>query len=131
MRLETENWVAPEEATEGDLVRVFSDDGVRGGFVILRSDDGSLLQTAGKGWSPYTLEYFPTKDAIRYQQATQLTKDQVSAAFIDFLRNGTSWRSAHEWRELSETKGCLPTLLASGGVILGLVLGYHSLSRGV
>ena len=131
MRLETENWVAPEEATEEDLIRVFGDDGARGGFVILRSNDGSFLQAAGKGRSPYTLEFFPEKDAVRYQQATQLTKDQVLAAFIDFLHNGTEWRASHEWRELDEKKGCLPTVFASAGVILGLVLGYYLLSRGV
>jgi hypothetical protein len=131
MRLETENLVVPEEAREEDLVRVFGDDAMRGGFIILTSDDGSILQAAGKGWSPYTLEFFPKKDATRYVQATtQLDKDQVRAAFIDFLHKGTAWRSSLTWRELDEKKGCLPALFASGAVV-SFVLGYYLLSRGV
>jgi hypothetical protein len=131
MRLEAENSLV-EEPTEEDLRHIFGDDDARGGFVILTSDDGSFLQAAGKGWSPYTLEFFPDQDAARYQQATtQLTKDQVLAAFTDFLHNGEVWRSSFDWRELDEKKGCVPALLISGGVILSLAYEYYLLSRGV
>ncbi len=103
MKLETENSVVPEEVTQEDLFDIFDDDDARGGFVILTSDDGSFLQAAGKGWSPYTLEFFPQKDAPRYQQATtQLNKDQVRAAFVDFLHNQNTWRTSFEWREIED-----------------------------
>ena len=131
MRLETENSSSREEVTEEEFCRIFDDDGARGGFVILTSDDGSFLQAAGHGSSPYTLEFFSEKNAPRYQQATtQLTKDQVRAAFTDFLHNGEAWRASFEWREL-ENKSGFSALLIWGGVILALVPAYYLLSRGV
>src|SRR6185503_15248974 len=112
MTLETENSGVQAGITEEDLSCVFDDDDLRGGFVILTSDDGSFLQTAGEGWSPYTLEFFPGKDAPRYQQATTtLNKDQVRAAFIDFLHNGKTWRASFEWRDMGNT-GCALVVLA-------------------
>jgi hypothetical protein len=121
MRLETENSDFREEATDDDLVRIFDDDDARGDFVILTADDGSFLQAAGKGWSPYTLEFFREKDAPRYQQATTpLNKDQVRSAFADFLHNGSAWRTSLEWREVANTV-----------ILLGAVVGYYLLSRAV
>jgi hypothetical protein len=123
MKLEAENSVV-QEVTEDDLVRIFGDDHERGEFVILTSDDGSFLQAAGKGWSPYTLEFFPDADSPRYQQATaQLTKDQVRAAFLQFLHNDTAWRASFKWRELADNKGCLPALMWAG-IVLGALLGH-------
>jgi hypothetical protein len=131
MKLETENSGVEEEVTEEDLSRIFDDDQARGAFLILTSDDGSFLQAAGKGWSPYTLEFFPEKDIPRYQQATtQLNKDQIRSAFADFLHNGNTWRTSFEWREV-ENKGCLGALVISAVVILGSVVGYCLISRGV
>jgi len=130
MKLETENRLIEEGVTEEDVLRVFNDDEERGGFVILTSDDGSVLQAAGKGRSPFTLEFYPEADAPRYQQATQLNKDQVRAAFVDFFHGRTAWRSSFEWREVSERKGCLPAILILGGVILGPVIGSYLFSGG-
>lgn len=131
MKLETENSAVREGVTEEDLLRVFDDDDVRGGFVILTADDGSFLQAAGEGWSPYTLEFFPDKDAPQYQQATTpLDKDQVRAAFRDFLHNDKKWRASFEWRDVKNT-GCLGVLAISVVVMLGSMVGYYLLSRGV
>jgi len=131
MTLETENSGIQEGVTEEDLSRVFDDDDLRGGFVILTSDDGSFLQVAGKGWSPYTLEFFPGKDTPRYQQATtKLNKDQVRAAFIDFLYNGKTWRASFEWRDMGN-EGCLGALVSLAAVILGSVIGCYLLAAGV
>jgi len=131
MRLETENSDFREEATDDDLVRIFDDDDARGDFVILTADDGSFLQAAGKGWSPYTLEFFREKDAPRYQQATTpLNKDQVRSAFADFLHNGSAWRTSLEWREVAN-KGCLGALVIPAVILLGAVVGYYLLSRAV
>ena len=129
MTLETENSGVQAGITEEDLSCVFDDDDLRGGFVILTSDDGSFLQTAGEGWSPYTLEFFPGKDAARYQQATTtLNKDQVRAAFIDFLHNGKTWRASFEWRDMGNT-GCALVVLAV--VTLGSVIGCYLLAASV
>jgi len=131
MTLETANSGAQEGVTEEDVSEVFDDDDLRGAFVILTSDDGSFLQAAGKGWSPYTLEFFPGKDAPRYQQATtQLNKDQVRAAFIDFLHNGTTWRASFEWRDTGN-QSCLGALVVLAVVVLGSVTGYYLLAAGV
>jgi hypothetical protein len=131
MRLETENSDFREEATDEDLARIFDDDDARGDFVILTADDGSFLQAAGKGWSPYTLEFFPEKDSPRYQQATtQLNKDHIRSAFAAFLHNDHAWRASFEWREV-ENKGCLGALVIPAVILLGAVVGYYLLSRGV
>jgi hypothetical protein len=130
MTLETENSALQEGATEEDLSVIFDDDDARGGWVILTSDDGSFLQAAGKGWSPYTLEFFSGKDAARYQQATQLNKDQVRFALTDFFNNGKTWRASFEWREVSN-KGCLGVLAISALVVLGVVVGSYLISTDV
>jgi hypothetical protein len=131
MKLETENSAVRDGVTEEDLLRVFDDDDARGGFVILTADDGSFLQAAGEGWSPYTLEFFPEKDAPQYQQATtELDKDQVRAAFRDFLHKDKKWRASFEWRDVKNT-GCLGVMVISMVVMLGSAVGYYLLSRGV
>lgn len=121
MKLETENLIR-ESVTEEDLLLVFDDDDARGGFVILTADDGSFLQAAGVGSSPYTLEFFPSENAPRYQQATTQLKDQVRAAFRDFLRKGKEWRASFEWRDVRNT-GCL-AVIAIPVVIVGSMAGY-------
>jgi hypothetical protein len=130
MTLETENSALQDGATEEDLSVIFDDDDARGGWVILTSDDGSFLQAAGKGWSPYTLEFFPGKDAPRYQQATQLNKDQVRFALTDFFNNGKTWRASFEWREVSNN-GCLGVLAISALVVLGAVVSSYLISTEV
>jgi hypothetical protein len=131
MKLETEHSGIRDDVTEEDLLRVFDDDEARGGFVILTSDDGSFLQAAGEGSSAYTLEFFPEKDVPRYQQATtQLNKDQVRAAFTDFLCHGNTWYENLEWREIKNT-GCLGVLAVSAAVIVGSAVAYYLSSAGV
>jgi len=131
MKLETENLSAREGVTDEDLQRIFDDDDARGGFVILTADDGSFLQAAGEGWSPYTLEFFPDADAPQYQQATtELDKDQVRAAFKDFLHNDKKWRASFEWRDAKNT-GCLGVLVIWVVTTLGSMVGYYLLSRSV
>src|SRR5690349_11031761 len=79
MTLETQNSGVLEGVTEADLSRVFDDDDFRGGFLILKSDDGSFLQAAGKGWSPYTLEFFQGKDnrGVSTRTRTTVRSDSV------------------------------------------------------
>jgi len=131
MRLETENSLFPEGFTEGDLLGVLDDDRARGGFLILTADDGRFLQAAGQGWSPYTIEFFPEKNAKLYQQATNVNKDQIRSAFIDFLHGGSAWQSSFDWRQVDETKRSGRSLFVVVGIVLVLLLGYYLLSRGV
>lgn len=130
MKLETENSLVPEGATEKDLVRIFGDDDELGGFVILTADDGSFLQAAGKRGSTWTLEFYPEKDAPRHQQATtQLDKGQLRAAFTDFLQGRTGWRTSFEWREQNERKGCLPGLLVVLLMVVAATIGCDQASK--
>lgn len=131
MRLETQNSLFPDGFTEGDLLAVLDDDHARGGFVILTADDGEFLQAAGQGWSPYTIEFFTEKNARSYQQATNVNKDQLRSAFVDFLHGGNTWRSSFDWRQVDENKRSVRSLVVIIGIVLVLSLGYYLLSRGV
>ena len=69
MTLETQNSGVLEGVTEEDLSRVFDDDDLRGGFLILTSDDGSFLQAAGKGRSPIRWSFFKGRTIVAFPHA--------------------------------------------------------------
>jgi hypothetical protein len=101
----TTNYSAEHEGVdnpiEDDVRQVF--DALEKGwieFAIMEDDNGSFIQTAGGGGSPYTLEY--NEGSVQWQfRATdsKLTRERVLDAFLAFRRADASWKSQFTWQK--------------------------------
>jgi hypothetical protein len=129
-QLECAQSFSSDDASEADINRAFDDDRIRGEFVILTAPNGSFIQAAGEGDGPYTLEYrdAATQEHVRAQG--ELTKEQVRAAFLEYLRGSSAWRSGWQWEPV-RSSGCLSVLIVAlmlvGAVVGGWIIERRSL----
>jgi hypothetical protein len=107
-----------EDVTAETVEEVFADDSLRGEFIILEAEEDAFLQAGGEGDGPYTLDY--REAGKQFRAMGELTRQEVTQAFLDYLRGGSAWHSKHEWQAVALQKGCLKqaaALLLLVGVI--------------
>jgi hypothetical protein len=100
MELQTEGGMYSGIAEESDIIRAFQDDKKRGEFIILSKSEQVYIQAAGEGFGPYTLEYREGDGYHHFQCTKELSKPDVQAVFIEYLKGGRSWKSNLEWKRL-------------------------------
>ncbi len=109
MDLETAQSLSARRATPEDIERAFADNSGRGEYIILTADDGSFIQAAGEMDDPYALEYHDAPSGKHFRATKDVTKEQVEAAFLEYLRGAATWKEARDWKEL-ESSGCFAVL---------------------
>jgi hypothetical protein len=111
--LETAGSLSSDNVTEADIHRAFDDPRARGEYAILTAPDGGFMQAGGEDDGPFVLEHRDAKTEVQIQAQVELTKEQVRQAFLQYLRGGSEWHSAHQWEPLQEKSGCLSVLLVA------------------
>ncbi len=115
-KLECAESFSAKDATEADINFAFDDDARRGEYLSLTAPDGSFLQAAGEDdedeWA-MTQRDEQSEEHIEVQG--ELTKEQVRAAFLSYLRGDSSWRSAHQWEPL-KSSGCMSIIILAIGL---------------
>ncbi len=100
MELECAQDISSANATEADIRNAFADDSGRGEYIILRDTNQMFIQAAGEYDDPYTLEYRDGGADRHFQCTRDLSKAEVEAAFLKYLRRDASWKSELPWKKL-------------------------------
>jgi hypothetical protein len=104
MNLDTAQNISHKNISEAELLRAFQDDKGRGEFIIL-SDGDHFIQAGGEQDGPYDMEYQEGDTAHHFRCRTDVSKSDVQAAFLKYLRRDPSWKSDFQWETLDlETK---------------------------
>ena len=98
MELKTAQSFGAKNATEEDIRTAFADDSRRGEFVIIEESDHAFMQAAGELDGPYSLEYREAEH--QYYCDKKVSKAEVEAAFLKYLRHDHSYRSDFGWKKL-------------------------------
>jgi hypothetical protein len=113
MKLTTEELPEIESANEADIRRILAED-VFGKFAILSASETAFIQAAcvwdpGKecakfmeetGSDPFILEYRDAKTGRLFAATTQLTLDQITQVFLEYLQGDESWQSRFTWKRV-------------------------------
>jgi hypothetical protein len=100
MILETSHGNA-DEATP-DLIReIMQDDSRRGEFVILSESDKGYLQASGEA-GHFHVEYREGGDETHSYARRDLTRRELEALMLRYLRQQPDWKDGHERLPLSE-----------------------------
>lgn len=84
-----------------DIERAFAGESLPGdGYVILTAPDGSVIQAAGDGDGPYTLEYIDASSDAHVVADGEPNKARVREIFLLYRRGDKRWRDIHEWRPM-------------------------------
>jgi hypothetical protein len=108
--IECDGPFSSSNATEADLHHAFDDDNARGGHIIFAAPDETYIQAAGEGDGPYVMEYRTAGDTANYHADRQLSKEEVRAAFVQFFRGDSTWRTSRQWKR-EENTGCMSVIL--------------------
>jgi len=88
------------DVSETELVQAFQDDAGRGEFIILSQSEQVYLQAGGEEEGPYDLEYRDGDGEHHFRCKTNVSKSEVQAAFVKYLRSDPSWKTDFEWERL-------------------------------
>ena len=106
MKLTTAQNISNNNATQKDIDEAFSDDYGRGEFIILSKDKQIYIQAAGENDGPYVLEYREgSKDQHFQTSKSDLSKEQIKAAFTKYLSGDNSWKSDFKWQQIPQKIG--------------------------
>lgn len=101
MKIETDQGVLTENATNDDLENLFNNDGFEE-FVILIDQDKYFIQTSKIGPDSFVVEYHDTgdkNDDRHFQCVSNLNRAEVMAVFAKYLKGDDSWKNIYEWEK--------------------------------
>jgi hypothetical protein len=100
MKLETAQGIASDSVSEAELIDAFQDDARRGEFIVLSQSKEVYIQAGGEQDGPYSLEYRDGNKDRHFRCNRDVSKSEVQAVFLKYLRGESSWQSQFEWEKL-------------------------------
>lgn len=100
MKLETAERISSDNVTEAELINAFLNDADRGEFIILSQSDQVFIQASGECDDPYMMEYREGDGDHHFQCTQDVSKENVQAAFMKYLKGDNSWKTDVEWKQL-------------------------------